>query len=116
MKRNIFLIIALFAFIAVMAQSQIKLTGVKKKQNTQMSVANYQVTQTDQKTVVNMDFVLDSLKVKSARYRAFTPILRSKDGGQSQRLKSLLVTGRVQNILFERDGIDPLYIDNCQTV
>ena len=116
MKRNIFLIIALFAFIAVMAQSQIKLTGVKKKQNTQMSVANYQVTQTDQKTVVNMDFVLDSLKVKSARYRAFTPILRSKDGGQNQRLKSLLVTGRVQNILFERDGIDPLYIDNCQTV
>jgi hypothetical protein len=63
-----------------------------------------------------MDFVLDSLKVKSARYRAFTPILRSKDGKQKQRLKSLLVTGRVQDIIFERDGIDPLYVDNYQSV
>ena len=63
-----------------MAQAPIKLTGVKKKQDTQVSVTNYQVSQTDQKTMVTMDFVLDSLKVKSARYRAFTPILRSKDG------------------------------------
>lgn len=99
-----------------MAQAPIKLTGVKKKQDTQVSVTNYQVSQTDQKTMVTMDFVLDSLKVKSARYRAFTPILRSKDGRQKQRLKSLLVTGRVQDIIFERDGIDPLYVDNCQTV
>ena len=116
MKRNIFLSIALFAVGFAMAQGPIKLTGKKANQNTQISVANYQVTQTDQKTIVNMDFILDSLKVKSARYRAFTPILRSKDGSQKQRLKSLLVTGRVQDIIFERDGIDPLYIDNCQTV
>lgn len=116
MKRNIFLSISLLAFSFAMAQAPIKLTGVKKKQDTQVSVTNYQVSQTDQKTMVTMDFVLDSLKVKSARYRAFTPILRSKDGRQKQRLKSLLVTGRVQDIIFERDGIDPLYVDNCQTV
>ena len=116
MKRNILLSISLFAFVIVMAQDRIKLTGVKKKQNTQISVDKYQVTQTDQKTVVDMDFILDSLKVKSARYRAFTPILRSKDGSQKQRLKTLLVIGRVQDILFERDGIDPLYADNCVTV
>ncbi|MCH5302877.1 MAG: DUF3868 domain-containing protein, partial [Prevotella sp.] len=99
-----------------MAQDQIKLTGVKKKQDTQIAVDNFHVVQADQKTVVSMDFVLDLMKVKSARYRAFTPILRSKDGTQKQRLKSLLVTGRVQDIIFERDGIDPLYVDNCQTV
>ena len=116
MKRNIFLSISLLAFSFAMAQAPIKLTGVKKKQDTQVSVTNYQVSQTNQKTMVTMDFVLDSLKVKSARYRAFTPILRSKDGKQKQRLKSLLVTGRVQDILFERDGIDPLYVDNYQSV
>ena len=116
MKRNILLGISLFAFVSAMAQERITLTGVKKKQNTQMSIDNYQVTQTDQKTIVTMDFVLDLMEVKSARYRAFTPIIRSKDGSQKQRMKSLLVTGRVQDIIFERDGIDPLYIDNCETV
>lgn len=116
MKRNILLCISLFVFVIAMSQDKIKLTGVKKNQDTQISVANYQVSQTPQKTVVIMDFVLDSLKVKSARYRAFTPILQSKDGSQKQRMKSLLVTGRVQDIIFERDGVDPLYINNYKIV
>ena len=115
MKRNILFSISLFVFTTVMAQDYIKLTGVKKNQNTQITIDKYQVTQTPQKTVVTMDFVLDSMKVRSARYRAFTPILRSKEGNQ-QRLKSLLVTGRVQDIIFERDGIDPLYADNYEMV
>lgn len=116
MKRNILLGISLLAFVAAMAQERIKLTGVKKKQDTQIAVENYSVTKTDQKTVLTMDFVFDSMKVKSARYRAFTPVLRSKDGSQQQRFKSLLVTGRIQDIIFERDGIDPLYVDNYQSV
>lgn len=116
MKRNILLSISLFAFAVTMAQAPIKLTGVKKKQNTQIAIENYQVAEIANKTVVNMDFILDSLKVKSARYRAFTPIIRTKDGSQKQRFKSLLVMGRVQDIIFERDGIDPLYADNCVTV
>ena len=116
MKRNIFLSISLLAFSFAMAQAPIKLTGVKKNQDTQVAVTNYQVTELNNKTVVNMDFILDSLKVKSARYRAFTPILRTRDGSQKQRFKSLLVMGRVQDVIFERDGIDPLYADNCVTV
>ena len=84
MKRNIFLSISLLAFSFAMAQAPIKLTGVKKKQDTQVSVTNYQVSQTNQKTMVTMDFVLDSLKVKSARYRAFTPILRSRSRRRPQ--------------------------------
>lgn len=116
MKRNILLGIFTLAFVAVMAQERIKLTGVKKNQDTQVSVENYDVTITDQKTLVTMDFVLDSMRVKSARYRAFTPILRSKDGSQEQRFKSLLITGRVQDVIFDRDGIDPLYADNYQAV
>ena len=116
MKSRILLIISLFTLTYAFAQAPITLTGVKKNQNTQISVDNYQVEQTNQKTLVTIDFVLDQLQVKSARYRAFTPILRSKDGTQKQRLKSLLVTGRVQDIIFERDGIDPLYADNNQLV
>ena len=116
MKRNILFGIFLLAFVAATAQERIKLTGVKKNQDTQISVENYSVTQTGQKTLLTMDFILDSMKVKSAHYRAFTPILRSKDGSHEQRLKSLLVTGRVQDIIFDRDGIDPLYVDNYQAV
>ncbi|MBR4919788.1 MAG: DUF3868 domain-containing protein [Prevotella sp.] len=116
MKRNILLSISLFAVATVMAQVPIKLTDVKQKHQTQVTIENYQVMSTADKTVVNMDFILDSLKVKSARYRAFTPILRTKDGSKKHRFKSLLVTGRVQDVIFERDGIDPLYADNCVTV
>lgn len=116
MKRNIILSISLLVCGIAMAQGPIKLTGKKANQDTQISVDNYQVSLVNQKTLVSMDFILDSLKVKSARYRAFTPVLRTKDGRQKQRLKSLLVTGRVQDILFERDGIDPLYVDNYQSV
>lgn len=116
MKRNILLCILSFVFVSAMAQERIKLTGMKKNQDTQMSVENYDVTITDQKTLVTMDFILDSMKVKSSRYRAFTPILRSKDGNHEHRFKSLLVTGRIQDIIFDRDGIDPLYVDNYQAV
>lgn len=116
MKRNILLSISIFAIATAMAQIPIKLTDLKQKHNTQVTIENYQVMSTADKTVVNMDFILDSLKVKSARYRAFTPILRTKDGSQKHRFKSLLVMGRVQDVIFERDGIDPLYADNCVTV
>lgn len=116
MKRNISFIIALCTVVSMMAADRIKLTGVKKKQDTQISVEHYQVTQSDSKTFLQMDFVLDSLKVPSNRYRAFTPVLRSKDGRFSHRFKSLLVTGRVQDIVFDREGIDPLYRDNCVTI
>ena len=116
MKRNILLGITLAAVVATMAQTPIRLKGVKKNQDTQIALANYKVTQADHKTLVTMEFVLDSMKVSSARYRAFTPIIRSTKDGQQQRLKSLLVMGRVQEVIFDRDGIDPLYVDNCETV
>lgn len=71
---------------------------------------------TQQKTIVTMNFVLDSMRVASNRYRAFTPIIRSKDGQHTQRLKTFITTGRTQSIVFERDGIDPLYTPNCETM
>ena len=77
-------------------------------------VNNLQVTYAADRTVLTLDMVLDSLHVRSNRYQAYTPILRSSDGKQQQRMKSLLVSGRKQDIVFERDGIDPLYADNCE--
>ena len=116
MKQNLLLTIALLTCLAAAAQDRIRLTGTKRQQDTQMTVDNFSVAQANRKTLVTMDFVLDSMTVKSARYRAFTPILRAKDGSRQQRMKSLLVTGRVQDLIFERDGIDPLYVDNYQAV
>ena len=116
MTRNLLLTISLLTCLAAAAQDRIRLTGTKKQQDTQMTVDNFSVAQANRKTLVTMDFVLDSMTVRSARYRAFTPILRAKDGSRQQRMKSLLVTGRVQDIVFERDGIDPLYVDNYQAV
>ena len=76
---------------------------------------NFRMHTGDGKTVVSVDVVLDSLRVPSNRYRAYTPIIISKDG-REQRLKSLLVTGRRQEIVFDREGIDPLYAANCATI
>lgn len=106
----------LFVTATLAAQQPIQLTGLKKGTDTQVSVQNFQVAHTDQKTIVTMDFILDQLDVPSNRYRAFTPVLRSADGQHEQRLKTLIVSGRRQNIVFERDGIDPLYADNCVNI
>lgn len=116
--KNRFLMIAslLVCTTAAIAQTTILLTGEKRKTDTRVRVSNYQVAQTDGKTVVSLDFILDSLQVPSNRYRAFTPVLISKDSTQVQHLKTLLVTGRTQEIVFERDGIDPIYADNCVKV
>ena len=77
-----------------------------------VSVSSLDATLTADRTVVSMDLVLDSLRVPSNRYRAFTPLLVSGDGSQRQRLKALLVTGRRQEIVFRRDGVDRLYAGN----
>lgn len=98
------------------AQQTIRLTGEKSGADTQVSVTNVNVTKTPEKTILTMDFILDQLDVPSNRYRAFTPIIRSANGEQEQRLKTLIVSGRRQNIVFERDGIDDLYAANCENI
>ncbi len=117
MMKSSLVISLLFFTTALAAQpSSIHLTGAKKGTDTQVTVQNLQVARTDQRTLVAMDFILDSLDVPSNRYRAFTPVIRTADGLHEQRLKTLIVSGRRQNIVFERDGIDPLYADNCENV
>ena len=117
MNNRYFLIIVLSACMsAAVAQTSILLTGEKGGSDNRVKVTNYQVGSVGDQTVVSLDFVLDSLRVPSNRYRAFTPIIKSKDGAHEQRMKSLLVTGRTQEIIFEREGIDPLYADNCVKV
>ena len=111
MKRIILPIIALLAALTVTAQTTIVLTG-DKRGDTRVKCENIQVAKTDNQTMLSLDFVLDSLRVPSNRYRAFTPVIVSKDGEQRQRMKTLIVSGRTQDIIFERDGIDPLYADN----
>lgn len=101
---------------AVMAQEVIRLADEKQGSDSQVRVSNVQVARTQDRTFVTMDFVLDSLNVPSNRYRAFTPVIKSKDGTQQQRMKTLIVSGRRQNIVFQRDGIDPLYAANCDNV
>ena len=116
MKKAI-IILALFAVtLSLTAQEAIRLTGTKNGTDTQVSVENIQVARTSEKTLLTMDFILDQLDVPSNRYRAFTPVIRSKDGQHEQRLKTLIISGRRQNIVFERDGIDPLYVDNCDNI
>lgn len=112
MKRILLPIIALLATVAVAAQTTIVLTG-DKKGDTRVTASNIQVASTDNRTMLSLDFILDQLQVPSNRYRAFTPVIvNQKDSTQRQRFKTLIVSGRTQDIVFERDGIDPLYADN----
>ena len=114
---KIFTISLLLTFAGtISAQQSIRLTGEKKGTDTQVTVQNLQVARNDQRTFVYMDFILDSLDVPSNRYRAFTPVIRTADRQHEQRLKTLIVSGRRQNIVFERDGIDPLYAGNCDNI
>ena len=115
MKKALTIIMLALAIHAT-GQQTISLTGEKSGADTQVSVANVNVAKTAGKTILTMDFILDRLDVPSNRYRAFTPVVRAKDGSQEQRLKTLIVSGRRQNIVFERDGIDPLYADNCDNI
>ena len=116
MYNRIFSIIAavIMSMPAMRAQEVLRLGG--GHQGDLVQIENRQVTPQSDGTVISMDFVLDSLRVPSNRYRAFTPIVRSADGQHSRRLRSLLVSGRTQNIVFNRVGIDPLYRDNCINV
>ena len=117
MNNRFFLIVVLSACIsAAVAQTSILLTGEKSGSDSRVRVSNYQVGSVGDQTVVSLDFLLDSLRVPSNRYRAFTPVIISKDSTHQQRMKTLLVTGRTQEIIFEREGIDPLYADNCVKV
>lgn len=112
MKRVLLPIIALLATLSVTAQSTIVLTG-EKKGDTHVMVSNVQVAFAENRTILSLDFILDSLRVSSNRYRAFTPVIVSKnDSTQRQRMKTFIVSGRTQDIVFERDGIDPFYADN----
>lgn len=116
MKRHLIIFVLAVVSTMVAAQETIRLTDNSQGSDSQISVKNLQVARTADKTIVTMDFVLDSLQVPSNRYRAFTPVIKSKDGRHQQRLKTLIVSGRRQNIVFERDGIDPLYAANCDNV
>lgn len=100
----------------IMAQNVTTLKNEKEGSESEVRVEQMLVTRNQDKTLITMDFILDKLNVPSNRYRAFTPVIKSKDGQNVQRLKTLIVSGRRQNIVFERDGIDPLYADNCENV
>ena len=116
MKKSLIITALLTMALSLTAQETIRLTGTKKGADTQVSVKNIDVVRSAEKTVLTMDFILDELDVPSNRYRAFTPVIRSKDGQHEQRLKTLIVSGRRQDIVFERDGIDPLYASNCDKI
>ena len=117
MKNRILTIASLlFLATAVAAQTTIFLPTKAGEVDTRLKVNNWQVVPTDGKTVLTAEFILDSLEVPSNRFRAFTPVLISRDSTQQQRLKSLLVTGRRQEIVFQRDGVDDYYAENSERV
>lgn len=101
-------------FLVASAQNSFLLAD--KHNNNIVRAENMNATQVSDRTVVAFDLILDSLHVPSNRYRAFTPILLSADNKLTERLKTVIVSGRRQDIVFQRDGIDPLYKDNCISI
>ena len=117
MRNRILTIVSLLCLaMAATAQTTVFLPTKKGVVDTRIKVNNWQVVPTDGKTVLTAEFNLDSLEVPSNRFRAFTPVLVSRDSTQRQRLKSLLITGRRQEIVFQRDGLDDIYADNSERI
>ena len=115
-RLHLIILLSTIAGTMLAANDTVTLTGLQPGSGNQVKVNNVETATTSDKTVLTMNFILDSLNVPSNRYRAFTPIIISKDSTKQQRLKTLIVSGRRQNIVFERDGIDPLYADNCDNI
>ena len=106
------LLISLTALMATTALAQTNARLCDENGNNVVRATNLNVTPTADRTVLSLDIVLDSLRVPSNRYRAFTPILVAADSSRQTRLKTLIVSGRTQDIVFERGGIDDPYRDN----
>lgn len=68
----------------------------------EVRIENMKVIHRDQTLVVDMDVVLDSLAVKSNQRIVFTPVV--KNGESEVLLPPLVVNGRKQQIMYERDG------------
>ena len=113
MKYFLIIATALLATTTARAQNTLRLSD----DNDVVAAKNLQVTPAEGRTILTLDIVLDNLRVPSNRYRAFTPVIRSLDDTTLvTRMKTLIVSGRTQDIIFERDGIDELYRDNCEKI
>lgn len=81
---------------AAQQSEQASLIGDKVK------VENLKVMLRDQKLVVDMDFVLDSLQMTSNNRIVFTPVVKNRT--EELTMPPLVLNGRKQQIMYERHG------------
>ena len=71
--------------------------------NEQIVIENFTMQRSGNQVLVSMNLTLDSLKLKSERFMAFTPVIEGVDG-ETAAMRPLVIAGRRQHIIFEREG------------
>lgn len=104
MNKHIFSAIVFLASFAITAMAQ-KPCGTGSIVDGKVKITNYSIEKTAKNVVLAFDFVLDSLDVRSNRFVAFTPMLRGAQG-ETYRCEPVLLTGRRQQIVFDREGCE----------
>ena len=72
--------------------------------NDQIVIENFTMQRSAHQVLVSMNLTLDSLKLKSDRFMAFTPVVEGVDG-ESASMRPLIISGRRHHIIFEREGL-----------
>lgn len=104
MNKHIFTAILFLSSVALSLQAQ-KPCVAGSIADGMVKINNYSIEKTEKNVVLSLDFVFDSLKVKSNSFMAFTPMLRGEKG-EEYRCPSVLLAGRRQQIVFSREGMD----------
>ena len=71
--------------------------------NNKIKIDHFTMQRLEGQVVVSLNLNLDSLYIRSNRFMAFTPVIIGAEG-QREALTPLVVAGRRQHIVFEREG------------
>lgn len=77
-------------------------------------IVRQELTQSNKLVQLEMDFQLDSTYLKNMTWVSLTPVIR-RDTIQKS-LHSMLIMGKTQSWIFDREGVDTRYGDNYQIV
>lgn len=113
MKLHSIIIITILATVALAPRS------LRAQENTELAdgairVENFRVNNSGDHLVVAFDLNLDSLRMESNRFMAFTPVVKSEADSALLKLPAVMLTGRRQHIVYRREG-SKLYPDARET-
>ena len=97
--------IFIIAMLCLVSLFTIETASAKEETiNNDIRFQNVRITPVGDNMMIEMEIVLDDLKIKSNRSMVFTPMIESWDGDLSQMAQPIMITGRKQHIYYLRNN------------